>query len=131
MANKNWNDELKQWAGKARGHEHRDRAPAIVVIGGHDAGHSHVVLLDEVGEVRVLDIDRAELPDLAREVATGAFGRVDLVALGIAPLPPPPPPPGPIGDDTIYAAKLNAVAAIRVLVQLTELRVAFDRARNV
>ena len=119
MAN-GWKQELKKWE-SAKGKQ-KERHLTVAILGGRDEKTVKVALIGGYGDFRTIEIPRAEVPDLAKEVASGAFGRVDLVSLGVTPKQPPPPPPGPIGDDAIYALKLNALGAINALVELAELR---------
>jgi hypothetical protein len=120
MATNGWKQELKKL--EAPKGKPKDRHLTVAILDGRDEKHAKVVMIGSFGDFRSIEMPRAEVPDLAKELASGAFGRVDLVSLGVTPKQPPPPPPGPIGDDAIYALKLNALGAINALVELAELR---------
>jgi hypothetical protein len=120
MATNGWKQELKKW--DAPKGKRKAREVTVAILGGRDEKHVKVVMIGSFGDFRSLEIPRADVPELAKELASGFLGRVDLVGLGVVPREPPPPPPGPIGDEAIYAAKLNVLGAINTLVELAELR---------
>jgi hypothetical protein len=127
MGKLEWKEALKLSGPPAADRLHAREGAAIVVVAGRDEKHVNLVYIDEIGDIRSHEVPREDLPEIAREIASGWLGRVGLVSLGVAPAKPPPPPPGPIGHDAIHAAKLNAVGAVGVLVELAALHVAFGR----
>jgi hypothetical protein len=95
----------------------------VVIAPVKDRDKRRVVMIHPSEGISAVDVDEKRVDEIVREVGSSAMLLVNLAALGVGPLPPPAPPPGPIGDDVIYGAILNAVRTMTTAAELINVRV--------